>query len=72
MRKLVLKMSMSLDGFVAGTRAESDWMFRGSSTDSAAWVFETLSGAGVHIAGRRLFETWASFSPPRRFRWPLR
>lgn len=63
MRKLVLKMSMSLDGFVAGTRAESDWMFRGSSTDSAAWVFETLSGAGVHIAGRRLFETWASFFP---------
>jgi dihydrofolate reductase len=63
MRELVLKMSMSLDVFIAGTRAESDWMFRGSTPDSAAWVFETLSGAGVHVAGRRLFETFVAFYP---------
>lgn len=66
MRRVVLKMSMSLDGFVAGTRAESDWMFRGSTPDSAAWVFETLSGAGVHIAGRRLFETFVAYYPTSR------
>jgi len=28
MRRLLLKMSMSLDGFVAGPNGESDWMNR--------------------------------------------
>ena len=63
MRELVLKMSMSLDGFIAGERAESDWMFRASTPDSAAWLIETLSGAGTHVSGRRLFETWAGLWP---------
>ena len=61
MRKLVLKMSMSLDGHVAGTRAESDWMFRAVSPDSAAWVLDTVSSAGVHAFGRRAFESIAAF-----------
>jgi dihydrofolate reductase len=61
MRKLVLKMSMSLDGFVAGAHAESDWMFRAASPDSAAWVLDTVSGAGVHAFGRRTFESIAGF-----------
>jgi dihydrofolate reductase len=63
MRKLVLKMSMSVDGFVAGRLADSDWMFRGSTRDSAAWVFETLAGAGIHAIGRKTFEAWAGFWP---------
>lgn len=63
MRELVLKMSMSIDGFVVGGRAESDWMFRGSTPDSAAWVSETLAGAGIHAIGRRLFESFASYWP---------
>lgn len=61
MRKLVLKMSMSLDGYVVGARAESDWMFRAASPDSAAWVLETVSSAGVHAFGRRSFESIAGF-----------
>ncbi|MEF2978016.1 dihydrofolate reductase family protein [Subtercola sp. YIM 133946] len=63
MRELVLKMSMSLDGFVAAPRADSDWNLRASTPDSAAWVLETLSGAGTHAIGRRLFEAWAGFWP---------
>ncbi|NQX28074.1 dihydrofolate reductase family protein [Microbacteriaceae bacterium VKM Ac-2854] len=63
MRKLVLKMSISLDGFIAGEQAESNWMFRASTPDSAAWLIETLGGAGTHISGRRLFETWAALWP---------
>lgn len=63
MRELVLKMSMSLDGFVASAQPDSDWMFRGSSPDSAAWVLDTISGAGTHAVGRRLFESWIGFWP---------
>jgi len=34
MRELVLKMSISLDGFVAGPNGEADWIFRNRGTDS--------------------------------------
>jgi dihydrofolate reductase len=63
MRKLVLKMSMSLDGFVVGSRPDSDWMFRGASPDSGAWVLDVLAGAGTHALGRGLFENWIRFWP---------
>ncbi|MBA8990350.1 dihydrofolate reductase [Curtobacterium pusillum] len=61
MRKLVLKMSMSVDGHVAAARADSDWMFRAASPDSAAWVLDTIRNAGVHAFGRRTFESVAGF-----------
>ncbi|MGN6407808.1 MAG: dihydrofolate reductase family protein [Curtobacterium sp.] len=61
-------MSMSLDGFVAGARAESDWMFRAGSPDSGAWVLDTVAHAGVHAFGRRTFESiagyWANATTP--------
>lgn len=63
MRELVLKMSISIDGFVAGTQAESRWMFRATTPDSGAWLIDTLAGAGTHISGRHLFETWAGLWP---------
>jgi dihydrofolate reductase len=63
-RKLVLKMSVSLDGFVAGPNGEADWMFRSSGgDDSTAWVLDTLRGAGVHIMGSRSYYDMAAFWP---------
>ena len=63
MRKLVLKMSMSLDGFVSGPNGEGDWMFRSRSEDGAAWVLETLWQAGVHAVGSRSYRGWATYWP---------
>lgn len=63
-RKLVLKMSVSLDGFVAGPNGEIDWIFRTSGgEDSTAWVLDTLGGAGVHIMGSRSYHDMAAFWP---------
>jgi len=63
-RKLVLKMSVSLDGFVAGPNGEIDWIFRTSGgDDSTAWVLDTLRGAGVHIMGSRSYHDMAAFWP---------
>ncbi|GGF32957.1 dihydrofolate reductase [Subtercola lobariae] len=56
-------MSFSLDGFVAGARAESNWMLRAGTPDSAAWVLDTIAGAGTHIMGRALFESWIGIWP---------
>jgi dihydrofolate reductase len=63
-RRLVLKMSVSLDGFVAGPNGEADWVFRSSGgADSTAWVLDTLRGAGVHIMGSRSYYDMAAFWP---------
>lgn len=63
-RKLVLKMSVSLDGFVCGPNGEADWIFRSSGgDDSTAWVLDTLHGASVHIMGSRSYYDMAAFWP---------
>lgn len=63
-RKLVLKMSVSLDGFLAGPKGEADWIFRTSGgDDSTRWVLDTLSEAGVHIMGSRSYYDMAAFWP---------
>jgi len=62
-RKLVLKMSVSLDGFVAGPNGETDWMLRTQGDDSRAWVGDTLRNAGVHIMGSRTYYGMAAYWP---------
>jgi dihydrofolate reductase len=63
MRELILKMSISLDGFVAASDGGGDWMVPSRSPDGSAWVVETLSGAGLHAIGRRSFESFVTFYP---------
>lgn len=63
-RKLVLKMSVSLDGFVCGPDGEADWIFRSSGgPDSTRWLLDTLGEAGVHIMGSRTWADMAAFWP---------
>lgn len=63
MRKLILKMSMSLDGFVCGPNGEMDWTVRSRSDDSTAWVLETISQAGLHALGSHAYRELASYWP---------
>ncbi|MDD4971243.1 MAG: dihydrofolate reductase family protein [Paludibacter sp.] len=63
MRKLILKMSISADGFVAGPKGQIDWIFRSMDESAAAWTVETLWQAGVHIMGSRTFHDMASYWP---------
>jgi dihydrofolate reductase len=62
-RKLVLKMSVSLDGFVAGANGEVDWIFRTIAGDSTEWIVNTLSEAGAHMMGSRTYYDMAAFWP---------
>ena len=38
MASLVLKMSVSLDGYVASLDGSTDWIAAGRSDDSTSWV----------------------------------
>ncbi len=62
MRELILKMSMSLDGFVGGPAGEAGWVF-GADEEAVAWTVETISNASLHIMGSRTFHDMAAFWP---------
>lgn len=49
MASLVLKMSVSLDGYVASADGSTDWKVTGRSDDSTSWVVETVSNAAAHL-----------------------
>jgi dihydrofolate reductase len=63
MRRLVLRMSMSLDGYVDGPDGDNDWMMRTRSPEGVAWVEQMMWGAGAHLVGRRSFEGFSRFWP---------
>ena len=55
-RKVVLKMVMSLDGFVTSPDGTHEWMFEWFGDDSGEWNRRALDAAGVHAMGRRSYE----------------
>ena len=73
MALLVLKMSISLDGYVAAADGSTDWEAAGRSPDGASWVLETVSGAAVHLVGAATYASWAGFWPdaPGPFAAPM-
>src|SRR4028119_293041 len=67
-RKVVLKMVMSLDGFVTSPDGTHEWMFEYFGDDSGEWNHRALEQAGVHAMGRRSYEImgphWAASEGP--------
>jgi dihydrofolate reductase len=61
MRKLVLKMSISADGFVGGQNGELDWLFKTMDKSALDWIEKTLWEAGVHIMGSRTYQDMANY-----------
>ena len=67
-RRVILKMVMSLDGFVTSTDGTHEWMFEWFGDDSGEWNRRALEEAGVHAMGRRSYEImgphWAASEGP--------
>ncbi len=63
MRKLIMKMSVSVDGFVAGSEGGKDWVFKTGDEESLAWSVDEIRQAGLIIMGRKSFETMAPYWP---------
>ncbi|MDF2977707.1 MAG: hypothetical protein K0S40_2435 [Actinomycetospora sp.] len=63
MASLVLKMSVSLDGYVASPDRGGAWKTAGSTTDSRDWTLETVRGAGALLLGATAFTEMAPFWP---------
>lgn len=61
MRRLVLLMSMSLDGYVAGPHGHAGGL--AEPAELKQWKLERIRRAGTHIMGRVTYEEMASFWP---------
>ena len=67
-RRVILKMVMSLNGFVTSPDGTHEWMFEWFGEDSGEWNRRALEDAGVHAMGRRSYEImgphWAASEGP--------
>jgi len=63
MRKLMMKMSISVDGFVADLNGKNDWVFRSSDETSRDWSVSQSWESGLIIMGRKSFEAMAPYWP---------
>ena len=62
MRELVLKMSMSVDGFVGSPDGGIKWVFS-NDPEAIAWTVSTVWNASLHIMGSRTFHDMAAYWP---------
>ena len=62
MRDLILKMAISIDGFVSDLDGQNTWMF-GADQEAKAWGVEYIWNASLHIMGSRSFQVMAPFWP---------
>jgi dihydrofolate reductase len=69
MRKLILRMSMSLDGFVGGPKGNLDWIFRNTDEESIAFGVAQLWEAGVHAMGGVTYRDMAAHWPTSTEPW---
>lgn len=61
--RLVLKMSVSLDGFVGRPDGGIDWLMSRMDDTAGAWVAERLQRASVHVMGSNTFRDMAAWWP---------
>lgn len=63
MRQLILKISVSVDGFVATTDGDVSWLFDSMDDEATAWVVDKVSNASLHLMGSHTFHDMASYWP---------
>jgi dihydrofolate reductase len=70
---MIMKMSISVDGFVSTANGENDWIFKTGDEESLAWSVGQAREAGLIIMGRKSFELMAPYWPtaPGPFAGPM-
>jgi dihydrofolate reductase len=63
MRRVVLQMGVTLDGYVAGAGGEADWGLPPEHPDVHAWKVASLDRVGTHIMGHVTYEEMVAYWP---------
>jgi dihydrofolate reductase len=65
MRKLIVSMNLSLDGYLSGPYCELDWHFKTWSSEMAECLYMELDQADTIIFGRKTYEAMARYWPSK-------
>lgn len=63
MRKIILNLTLTLDGFIEGPNGEIDWIVTDESTDFGDILHEILSDKDIIFYGRKSYELWGNYWP---------
>jgi dihydrofolate reductase len=63
MRKIVLNLTMTLDGFIEGPNGEVDWLVRDETVDFGDILNEILRDKDAIFYGRVSYDKWGNFRP---------
>jgi dihydrofolate reductase len=65
MRKIILDVAVTLDGFIEGPNGEIDWLASEEATDFGNILFGILDGVDAVFYGRVSYEKWGNYAPPK-------
>lgn len=63
MRKIILNLATTLDGYIEGPNGEIDWLVRDESIDFADILTDILADKDIIFYGRISYEKWGNFRP---------
>jgi dihydrofolate reductase len=63
MRRVILQMGVSLDGFVARVDGKHEWGYHGEDEAHRRWKLDALHSAGAHLMGRVTYEEMVTVWP---------
>ncbi len=63
MRKVILQMMVSLDGYVAGPGGDLSWVFGGLDDELRGWIVESLKGIDTQLIGRTAYQEQEGYWP---------
>jgi dihydrofolate reductase len=63
MRRIILNLAISLDGFIEGPNGEIDWLVRDPTIDFSDILHEILSDKDIIFYGRISYDKWGNYQP---------
>jgi len=63
MRRIIVSMNVTLDGFMAGPDGALDWQFQNWTSDMAELMGDQLSKAGALLLGKNTYNAMAGYWP---------
>ncbi len=66
MRKVILNLAITLDGFIEGPDGEIDWLVRDPETGFGDILQEILSDKDIIFYGRISYDKWGNMQPDER------
>jgi dihydrofolate reductase len=62
-RKIILDLAVTLDGFIEGSNGEIDWIVSDSNTDFGDILTEILGDIDTIFYGRISYDLWGNYQP---------